>query len=118
VIHRVAGRVEETEVERANRDRVAVVQPQIHMRRNIRVRRDRRLGQRHRLLVAVDVIRVPVGVDDVRDLHPLLARTLHERLGGVRRIDHDRLLRLPIAQQVAEIPVAAGPDLFEHQLHG
>ena len=62
------------------------------------------------------MIRVPVCVDDMRDRQPLVPGTLDERFGRVRRVDQHALLGVPVAEQVAEVPVAAGSDLFEDEL--
>ena len=56
-------------------------------------------------------------IDDVRDRQPLVLAALDERFGRVRRVDQHALPGVPVAEQVAEVPVAAGADLFEDELH-
>ena len=63
------------------------------------------------------MIRVAVCVDDVGDRQSLVAGALDERFGRVRRVDQHALSGVPVAEQVAEVPVAAGTDLFEDELH-
>src|SRR5688500_10653869 len=74
-----------------------------------------RAGQPGRALIAVGVVGMAVGVDDVEDGEPLFARTLDERVRRIGGIDQDGLPRGPVAEEVAEVAVAAGPYLFEHQ---
>ena len=75
------------------------------------------MRQGDRLIIAVDVVRVPVGVDNVRHAEVLLPRALHQHLWGVRRVDQDRDLRLPVAEQVAKVAIASCADLFEDERH-
>jgi hypothetical protein len=67
--------------------------------------------------VSVRVIRVPVRVDHVRDAQPLIAGALDEPFGRVRRVDQHAPPGVAVAEQVAEVPVAASTDLFEDELH-
>jgi hypothetical protein len=60
---------------------------------------------------------VPVCVDHMRDRQPLAPGTLDEYFGRVRRVDQNALSGVPVAEHVAEVPVAAGTDLFEDKLH-
>ena len=105
------------EGERADRQPVAVTERHGRVHRAGRMRCDGGAGQADRLGVPLRVVGVPVGVDDVRDRQPLRAGALDQHRGRVGRIDQDALLRLPVAQQVAEVPVAADAHLLEHQLH-
>jgi hypothetical protein len=84
---------------------------------HVRMRRHRRPGQRDRLIVAVDVVGVTMGVDDVRDREVLFAGAIHQHFRRVRRVDQHRMPGLTIAQQVAEVAIAARAYLFEHELH-
>ena len=77
------------------------------------MRRDRRPGQLDRRGVPLRVVRMPVGVDDMGDGQPLVGGALDEHARRVRRVDQDPLPRLTIADQIPEVAVAAGPNLFE-----
>ena len=68
--------------------------------------------------VAVGVIGMTVRVDHVRHHQTLFGRAGNERLWRVRGIDQDRASGGAIAEEIPEVPIAAGADLFEDQLHG
>ena len=67
--------------------------------------------------VAVHVIGMTVGVDHVRHDQPLFGRPGHECVRRVPGIDQKGALRIAIAEEITEVPIAAGTDLFEDKLH-
>jgi len=81
------------------------------------MRRNRSAGQLRRPDVAVDVIRVPVRVEDLDDLQPLVGGPLNEDLGRVRGVDENTLAGRSVTEKVPEIPIASGTDLLEDELH-
>ena len=83
--------------------------------RNLRLERHD-LGIRE-LQHAAEVVGMPVRVDDVRHLKPLIAGSLDADIGRIRRVDEDRAARSTIAEEVGEVPVAPGAYLFEDELH-
>ncbi len=56
-------------------------------------------------------------VDDVGHGQSLVAGALHQRVGVVRRVYEDALSCVAVTEQVSKVPVAAGAELFEDQLH-
>ena len=67
--------------------------------------------------VAVDVVRMTVRVDHVRDHHPLIGGACNKRFRRVGGIDQDGALRGAIAEEIAEVAIATSADLFEDKLH-
>jgi hypothetical protein len=56
-----------------------------------------------------------VGVENVGDRQALELGALDQALGSVAGVDQHRLAGFTIAQQIAEVAVAAGPDLLENE---
>src|SRR5688572_6419359 len=63
------------------------------------------------------MIRMTMGVDDVRDRERLRLGPLHERLWRVGGIDQHADPRFAVAEHVSEVAVAPGPNLFEDESH-
>jgi hypothetical protein len=82
-----------------------------------RVRGDNGLRHLHCTLIAVHVIRVTVRIDHVLYDESLLGGPGDEGLGRVRGVDEHGALRRAIAEEIAEVAIAAGADLFEDKLH-
>jgi hypothetical protein len=117
VIVTVSGGVHDAECESPHREFLAVRKRDRRRRGTGRMRRHGRAGQLGRSDIAVDVIRVPVRVDDVQDPQTLVGGALNEDLGRVRGVDENTLAGRPVTEKVPEIPIAAGADLFEDELH-
>ena len=81
------------------------------------MRGDRGAGEPHRFGVALGVVGMPMRIDDVRHRQPLGRGPVSQHAGRVRGVDQDAALRVPITDEVPEVPVAAGTHLFEYQLH-
>jgi hypothetical protein len=59
-----------------------------------------------------------MGVEDVGDLQTLGDRSFDHGFGGVGGVDEKTGARFAVADEVAEVAVSAGPDLFEDEAHG
>ena len=75
------------------------------------------LAGQDRLLIAVGMIEVAVGVEHVGDGQPLFTGAVHVGGRRERRIDQHGHFGVPVAEEIAEVAIAARPDLLEHQLH-
>ena len=109
--------VQDAERELPHRQFLAIRERDRRRRGTGRMRRNGRAGQLTRFGIAVDVIRMPVRVDDVDDPQALVRGTLNEDLGRVRGVDQDTLAGRSVTEKVPEIPIAPGADLFEDELH-
>ena len=117
VVRRVPRHVEAVERQRADRQQRAVVERDARVDRTGGMRGHRRPGQSHGLGIALRVVGVSVGVDDVRYRESLRRGPLGQHRRRVRGIDQDGGPSVAVAEEVAEVPVAAGADLFKNKLH-
>ena len=99
----------------ANAQRGSIFQP--HARLQHRVSSESGASHLQCSLVAVRMIRMAVSINDVRDGERLRPGPFDEDLGRVRGIDEHRGPCFAVAEQVAEVAVAAGPNLFEDESH-
>ena len=76
-------------------------------------RNRRGAGEAERLDVAPGVVRVAVGVDNMGHRERLRLRSFDQRHGLWRGVNEDSHPCVTIAQEIAEVAVAAGPDLFK-----
>jgi hypothetical protein len=72
-------------------------------------------GLLERPFVAVGVIGVTVGIDDVGNRQTLCVRALDEYLWGVRGINEHALTRVAVAKHVTEVAITAGANLLEDE---
>src|SRR5258706_13409780 len=110
--------VEELEPEAADFQLLLIAQANIRTdQQRVRECSHPRCGELHGLGVTVRVIRVAVGVDDVRHRQLLIPASLDEHVRRVRWVDQYGVLGVPVPEYVAQVAVAAGADLFEDEPH-
>jgi hypothetical protein len=102
--------------QRANTDVVPVAKREIRIEKWMGC--DPGLCHVHGPQVSIRVVGMAVRADHVRYSEPLLRCTAHELLGRIGRIDENSAPGGAISEQVPEVPVTTGADLFEYQLHG
>ena len=115
MIDAVARHVVGSQTQFADAQRRPIVQG--HIWPQHRVRCEGSASQRQCPLVAVRMIRMAVGIDDVSDRERLRASPFDEDLRRIRRIDQHPGSGFAVTEQVAEVAIAAGSDLFEDESH-
>ena len=113
----VAGYVQAFESQGADLQARAVVQVDVRVDGAGGMRSHGGAGQTHRFGVSLGVVGMPVRVDDVGHREPLRGGSLGHHARRIGWVDQDGGLRIAVAEHVAEVPVAAGSDLFKHKLH-
>ena len=114
VLGPVAGRVPDDDLYRADADRLPVRERiERVLRPRERMDRDRHAVLEREAAVAREVVGVRVRLEHAHDPHAGLAPRVEVRLDRERRVDHDRLARLGVADEVraaAEVVVDELPE--------